>query len=157
MAAACFPTRLPTPPEAERQTWPQGAHCDVGHTKVHLVPGLSAPDPGRRFTMTTRRKRVPRPTEQASGKLQRESVWAGVRRGESVEVTETGLRSAKWEFVAHVTNIVTGDEWIEVVGGKDGARVLRSFRPERVFAPDKPRRKRGPRSSLAEAPRLPLG
>ena len=107
--------------------------------------------------MTARRKRVSRPTEQASGKLQRESVWAGVRQGESVEVTDTGLRSAKWEFVAHVTNVVTGDEWIEVVGGKDGARVLRSFRPERVFAPDNQRRRRGPRSSLADAPRLPLG
>lgn len=120
------------------------------------MPGLSASD-GRGLTMTTRRKRLSRPTEQASGKLRREPVWAGVRRGESVEVTGTGLRSAKWEFVAHVTNVVNGDEWIEVVGGKHGARVVRSFRPERVFAPAERPRRRGPRSSLAVVPRLPLG
>lgn len=70
---------------------------------------------------------------------------------------DTGLRSATWEFVAHVRNLVTGDEWIEVVGGKDGDRALRSFRPERVFAPAHKQGRRGPRSSLADEPRLPLG
>ncbi len=80
-----------------------------------------------------------------------------MRRGEAVEVIDTGLRSAKWEFVAHVRNLVTGDEWIEVVGGKQGDRVLRSFRPERVFAPAHKQGRRGPRSSLADEPRLPLG
>lgn len=107
--------------------------------------------------MTTRRKRVPQAAGQPAGKLRREPAWAGVRRGEIVEVTDTGLRSATWEFVAHVRNIETGDEWIEVVGGKDGERVMRSFRPERVFAPAQRGDRRGPRPSLSDAPRLPLG
>lgn len=106
--------------------------------------------------MTTRRKRVPGPTD-AGAKLHRVTEWAGVSKGETVEVAETGMRSAKWEFVAHVRNVATGDEWIEVVGGKGGDRVLRSFRPERVFAPGKKGRRAGPRSSLAEEPRLPFG
>ena len=93
---------------------------------------------------------------RAPGKLRREPVWAGVAKGELVDVADTGLRSATWEFVAHVRNLETGDEWIEVVGGKDGERVMRSFRPERVFAPAGKGDRRGPRSSLADAPRLPL-
>ena len=103
-----------------------------------------------------RRRRVAPATNQSSTRLQRKSEWAGVHKGETVEVIDTGLRSAKWEFVAHVRNLATGDEWIEVVGGKDGDRVLRSFRPERVFAPAQQGR-RGPRSSLVDEPRLPLG
>jgi hypothetical protein len=105
--------------------------------------------------VTTRRKRVPAAGE-APGKLRRETVWAGVGKGELVDVADTGLRSARWEFVAHVRNVETGDEWIEVVGGKDGERVMRSFRPERVFAPAKKGDRRGQRASLADAPRLPL-
>ncbi len=69
----------------------------------------------------------------------------------------TRLRSAKWEFIADVRNVVTGDEWIEVVGGKSGDRKLRSFQPERVFAPATKHPRRSPRSSLADEPRLPLG
>jgi hypothetical protein len=107
--------------------------------------------------MTTRRRRVASVADRSSTKLQRQSEWAGVRRGEPVEVTDTGLRSARWEFVAHVRNRATGDEWIEVVGGKDGDRVLRSFRPERVFAPAQKQARRRPRASLADEPRLPLG
>jgi hypothetical protein len=107
--------------------------------------------------MTTRRRRVASGTDQSSTKLARRSEWAGVRRGEPVEVTDTGLRSATWEFVAHVRNLSTGDEWIEVVGGKAGDRVLRSFRPERVFAPAHKQARRGPRASLADEPRLPFG
>jgi hypothetical protein len=112
--------------------------------------------------MTTRKKkRVPGTPDSLSGNpsgnLRRESAWAGVRRGDAVEVADTRLRSAKWEFIAHVRNIATGDEWIEVVGGRSGDRKLRSFPPERVFAPAGRHRRPGPRSSLADAPRLPLG
>jgi hypothetical protein len=107
--------------------------------------------------VTTRRRRVSGPKDQPADKLQRSTAWAGVSKGDPVEVTETGMRSATWEFVAHVRNLATGDEWIEVVGGKAGDRMQRSFRPERVFAPTKKGARRGPRSSLADAPRLPLG
>ena len=107
--------------------------------------------------MTTRKKRVPDTVEQSSGNLRRTTTWAGVQRGDAVEVSGTRLRSAKWEFIAHVRNIVTGDEWVEVVGGKSGDRNLRSFHPDRVFAPAEKKRKGAPRSSLADAPRLPFG
>lgn len=76
-------------------------------------------------------------------------------KGDAVEVSDTRLRSATWQFVAHVRNVVTGDEWIEVVGGRAGDRTLRSFPASRVFAPTKKGRG-APRASLAEAPRLPL-
>jgi hypothetical protein len=107
--------------------------------------------------MTQRKKRVPVADDQHSSRLRRTSTWAGMHRGDPVEVTETRLRSAKWEFVAHVRNVVTGDEWIEVVGGKPGDRKVRSFHPERVFAPTEKRGRSRPRPSLADAPRLPLG
>jgi hypothetical protein len=107
--------------------------------------------------MTTRRKRARAAADQPANRLVRQNVWAGVSKGETVEVTETGMRSATWEFVAHVRNVVTGEEWIEVVGGKGGDRAQRSFRPERVFAPGKGGGRSGARSSLAQEPRLPLG
>ncbi|MGH9918564.1 MAG: DUF7246 family protein [Nitrososphaerales archaeon] len=106
--------------------------------------------------MTKRQKRVPKAANRPAGNLWRESAWAGLKSGDLVEVADTRLRSAKWEFVAHVRNVVTGAEWVEVVGGKPGDRKLRSFHPERVFAPIKTGRRHGPRSSLADAPRLPL-
>lgn len=91
-----------------------------------------------------------------SGRLERSETWAGLRPGDPVEVDGTRLRSATWAFVAHVRNSATGDEWIEVVGGRPGDRKLRSFRPEQVYPP----RAAGGRSSrapsLAQAPRLPL-
>jgi hypothetical protein len=89
------------------------------------------------------------------GRLQRASSWAGLKKGDSVAVEGTGLRSAHWEFVAHVTNTETGENWVEVVGGARGDRKVRSFAPGRIFAPDSRGGMRGP--SLADAPRLPLG
>ncbi|MGH9045862.1 MAG: DUF7246 family protein [Acidimicrobiales bacterium] len=66
-------------------------------------------------------------------------------------MTNTGLRSPSWEFIAHVTNVTTGEQWVEVVGGGSGDRKVRSFAPERIFAP-------GAKGlSLADAPQLPLG
>ncbi len=106
--------------------------------------------------MTTRRKHAPDTTCHQLGNLQRSFAWAGLHKGDPVEVSGTRLRAANWEFVAHVRNIATGDEWIEVVGGRSGDRKLRSFGPERVFAPAAKQRKRVTRASLAEQPMLPL-
>jgi len=106
--------------------------------------------------MSARRKRLQDTSAQPSTNLERQTTWAGVRKGDAVEVTGTRLRSAKWEFVAHVRNVVTGDEWIEVVGGRPGDSKLRSFDPERVFSPTKKRGKSGSRFPLADEPRLPL-
>ena len=107
--------------------------------------------------MATYRKRRPAATDDSASKLRRAPTWAGLRSGDIVEVTGTRMRSAKWEFVAHVRNLVTGDEWIEVVGGRGRDRTLRSFSPERIFAPTSKQGRRDRRSSLADAPRLPFG
>jgi hypothetical protein len=94
--------------------------------------------------------------------LRRSSEWAGVRAGDPVEVTGVRGRSTSWSFVAHVRNERTGDEWVEVVGGRAGSRAVRSFRPEQIFAPSPRATRRGvkgagaPRAPLADAPRLPL-
>jgi hypothetical protein len=101
--------------------------------------------------LTTRRQRTPTPQPE---RLQRTSSWAGLKKGDRVEVAGTGLRSAQWEFVAHVTNTDTAEDWVEVVGGVHGDRKVRSFAPSRIFAPDNRRGQRG--LSLADAPRLPL-
>lgn len=99
-----------------------------------------------------RRGQAPAP----SGRLARSETWAGLRPGDPVEVEGTRLRSATWSFVAHVQNTATGDEWIEVVGGRSGDRNVRSFRPDQVYPP-RAARKAARAPSLAEAPQLPLG
>lgn len=73
-----------------------------------------------------------------------------------MDVVGTRLRSATWSFVAFVRNTRTGDEWVEVVGGKPGDRKTRSFRPEQVYPPGKRRAGGADRASLADAPQLPL-
>ena len=102
-------------------------------------------------------RRSTRPDEAPLSRLQRTTVWAGLRQGDPVEVAGTRLRSATWQFLAHVRNVATGDQWIEVVGGRAGDRTLRSFRPEQIFAPSDKTSRRRPRPSLADAPQLPLG
>jgi len=85
--------------------------------------------------------------------LRRTSRWAGLRRGDPVQVEGTRLRGASSEFVAHVTNGETGETWVEVVGGRTGDRSVRSFRPDQLYAPSA---RPGYDPSLAEAPGLPL-
>jgi len=107
------------------------------------------------------RRRHPTPLPSAPGHLDRATTWAGLHPGDPVTVAGTRLRSATWSFVAHVRNTDTGDEWVEVVGGRPGDRKLRSFRPEQVFPPNaKPgtagAAAKGP-ASLADAPQLPFG
>lgn len=95
--------------------------------------------------------------------LERSSTWAGLRKGDPVAVSGTRLRSAQWEFVAHVRNATTGEEWVEVVGGRPGDRALRSFRTEQVLPPPgrskgkKTGRNSGSAPPFAVAPRLPFG
>jgi hypothetical protein len=70
-----------------------------------------------------------------------------------VQVDGTRLRGATWEFVAHVENALTGEEWVEVVGGRRGDRAVRSFRPQQLYAATA---RPGRDPSLADAPGLPL-
>ncbi len=88
-------------------------------------------------------------TGGADGRLRRDRRWAGLRPGDPVAVPD-GPRGATFSFMAHVTNTVTGDEWVEVVGGTRGDRKVRAFRPDQVYPP-------GGSSSLADAPQLPFG
>ncbi len=85
--------------------------------------------------------------------LRRSIRWAGLRPGDPVQVDGTRLRGATWEFVAHVKNAVTGEEWVEVVGGRPGDRAVRSFQPQQLYAPAA---RPGRDLSLADAPGLPL-
>jgi len=85
--------------------------------------------------------------------LQRRTRWAGLVAGDPVLVEGTRLRGATWSFMAHVTNAETGEEWVEVVGGRAGDRKVRSFRPDQLYA-SSARPGRDP--SLADAPGLPL-
>lgn len=105
--------------------------------------------------MAPRSRRVPGPVP--SGHLARSEAWSGLHPGDPVEVDGTRLRSAVWAFVAHVRNTATGDEWIEVVGGRPGDHKIRSFRPEQVYPPRAGAAKSSRAPSLAQAPRLPLG
>jgi len=86
--------------------------------------------------------------------LRRITRWAGLRPGDPVQVEGTRLRGASWQFVAHVTNDVTGEAWVEVVGGRSGDRAVRSFRPDQLYGPSA---RPGRDPSLADAPGLPLG
>jgi hypothetical protein len=99
--------------------------------------------------------------EEGSSHLVRSERWNGLRAGDPVEVAGLSARGATWEFRAHVLNRHNGSESIEVVGGAAGDRTVRSFLPERIYAPGSARagrtRQRVPRPSLAEAPQLPFG
>jgi hypothetical protein len=86
--------------------------------------------------------------------LRRSARWAGLRPGDPVLVAGTRIRGASWSFVAHVANAETGEEWVEVVGGRAGDRAVRSFRPDQMYAPAS---RPGRDLSLADAPGLPLG
>jgi hypothetical protein len=85
--------------------------------------------------------------------LRRRTSWAGLVAGDPVQVEGTRLRGAKWSFMAHVTNTESGEEWVEVVGGRPGDRSVRSFRPNQLYAPSA---RPGHDPSLADAPGLPL-
>jgi len=54
------------------------------------------------------------------GNLERSSRWAGVQAGDAVVVDGLKERRQQWVFVAHVRNVATQDEWVEVRGGRSG-------------------------------------
>jgi hypothetical protein len=87
------------------------------------------------------------------GDLQRRTHWAGLAPGDPVQVDGSRIRGASWSFMAHVTNAESGEEWVEVVGGRAGDRSVRSFRPNQLYAPSA---RPGRDLSLADAPGLPL-
>ncbi|MEI8127348.1 MAG: hypothetical protein WCG86_05970 [Actinomycetota bacterium] len=95
-------------------------------------------------------------TVSVQGNLVRNLQWAGLSPGDQVVINLEVERRRQFVFVAHVRNTLSGDEWVEVRGGRSGEAKDRSFRCEVVFPAEARRgaRVRGP--SLHDAPRLPL-
>jgi hypothetical protein len=96
-----------------------------------------------------------RPTMTHQGNLVRSTQWAGVRTGDAVVVD--GMKGRQtWVFVAHVVNEVTGEEWVDVRGGRVGETKGRSFRPEMIYPSGAKKGSRLVGLPLALAPQLPL-
>lgn len=87
----------------------------------------------------------------------RSAAWHGVREGDPVVVNGPKERRQSWVFVAHVRNEETGEEWVDVRGGRQGESKGRSFRPEAIYPPCARKGSRIEGLSLADAPQLPLG
>jgi hypothetical protein len=79
-----------------------------------------------------------------------------VTRGDPVVVDGVRERRQQWVFVAHVLNEQTGDEWVEVRGGRQGEAKGRSFRPELIYPLTARKGARLVGQSLAVAPQLPI-
>ena len=86
----------------------------------------------------------------------RSTKWAGLSTGDTVVIDGAKELRQSWVFVAHVTNAISGEEWIEVRGGRLGEAKGRSFRPEMVFPVTAKRGGRVVGQSLANAPQLPF-
>ncbi|HUZ22066.1 MAG TPA: hypothetical protein VMU75_16020 [Acidimicrobiales bacterium] len=81
----------------------------------------------------------------ADDRLVRTATWRGLRPHDAIHVRGKPGQQRRWEFLAFVQNTVTGECFIEVVGGKlerNGhyQRNVRMFPPERCSLP--PRRSR---------------
>lgn len=95
-------------------------------------------------------------TETRRGALVRSTRWQGLREGDPVVVDGKKERRGEWAFVAHVRNEATGDEWIEVRGGRAGEAKGRAFRPELIFPMSSRKGARVVGPSLASAPQFLL-
>jgi hypothetical protein len=90
------------------------------------------------------------------GNLERSSRWAGVQAGDAVVVDGLKERRQQWVFVAHVRNVATQDEWVEVRGGRSGEAKGRSFRPELIYPGSAKKGSRLVGLPLCLAPQLPI-
>lgn len=95
-------------------------------------------------------------TETRRGALLRSTRWHGVTEGDAVVVNGPKERRQHWRFVAHVINEATGDEWVEVRGGRVGESKGRAFHPDVIFPSGSRKGARVVGLSLASAPQLPL-
>jgi hypothetical protein len=97
-----------------------------------------------------------RPVVSKQGNLVRTTNWAGVSAGDAVVVDGVKERRQSWTFVAHVSNEVTGEEWIEVRGGRTGEAKGRAFRTELIYPASAKKGSRLMGLPLAFAPQLPI-
>ena len=86
----------------------------------------------------------------------RSRAWNGLRDGDPVVVDDDRARAHAWVFVAHARNEVTGEEWVEVRGGRPGESKGRAFATGRIFPAGARRGRRVVGLSVADAPRLDL-
>ncbi|HVA53316.1 MAG TPA: hypothetical protein VNF05_07355 [Acidimicrobiales bacterium] len=91
------------------------------------------------------------------GQIVRSTAWHGVRFGDQVVVNAPKELRQSWTFVAHVLNEATGDEWVDVRGGRVGESKGRSFRTEIIYPGGAKRGSRVVGLPLARAPQLALG
>jgi len=95
--------------------------------------------------MTRRRKTEP----DIATTLARTTYWQGLKPHDEVRVKSKSGQRNRYEFLAFVQNVVSGECFIEVLGGRLGRdgryqRNIRMFPPERCSPPPKKRRRRKP-------------
>ena len=90
------------------------------------------------------------------GAIVRSTTWNGVRYGDDVVVNGPRERRQHWTFVAFAVNEATGEEWVEVRGGRTGESKGRSFRPEMIFSRRIPQRFADRRTVASQRPQLTL-
>lgn len=83
-------------------------------------------------------------------------TWSGLVEGDPVVVNTPKESRQQWVFVAHGRNESSGEEWVEVRGGRPGEGRGRSFRPELIYPLGAKRGSRLTGQSLYDAPQLPL-
>ncbi len=89
-----------------------------------------------------------------SGRIRRVGSWAGLVEGDPVAVNVARQSRQRWVFVAHVRNEATGEEWVDVRGGRPGELTRRSFRPDVIYPVRARRGSRITGPSLYDAPQL---
>ncbi|HEV3213326.1 MAG TPA: hypothetical protein VGZ03_08030 [Acidimicrobiales bacterium] len=102
------------------------------------------------------RSKAEGPDPGATARLARSEEWAGVRAGDAVDVLDDRERGATWRFIACVTNVATGERWVEVVGGRGGEQRRRSFRVDQLYPRGSVRGGVATSAPLDDAPGLPL-
>lgn len=100
--------------------------------------------------MARRRSELP-------SKFVRSTTWQGLVSGDLVAVNVERETRSNFQFVAHVMNPETGDEWIELRGGKAGEARIRSFRPDTVYLRSARKGSKFVGLPLSAAPCLPFG
>lgn len=97
-----------------------------------------------------------RPYVAPSAGTVRSTQWNGLNTGDEVVVNLPKELKMSWVFVAHVLNSGTGDEWVEVRGGRKGETKGRSFRPEVIYPKSAKKGSKVLGLSISEAPQLDL-
>ncbi|HUY07611.1 MAG TPA: hypothetical protein VMU99_10160 [Acidimicrobiales bacterium] len=88
--------------------------------------------------------------------LARITYWQGLKPHDEVRVKGKPRQRSHYEFLAFVQNVVSGECFIEVLGGRlgrDGThqRNIRMFPPERCSAPPRKRpRRKAPDTAVAQ-------